>query len=383
MSKYFCTFARQIRAVDKQANRKIMADIEKSHHSQDLARVRTESFKTLLDDVRHIIEKGLQEAYQGVDMVMVNTYWQIGRRIVEEEQHGEKRAEYGTQRMECLAEDLSIEYASGFTARDLRNYRQFYLYFSDLEIWHACVPNLKWTHFRSLLRVADEDARYWYLQEASKEMWSTRTLDRNIGSQYYYRLLQAPKKDAVIEEMLQLTEIKQPDKLEFMKNPLVAEFLQLPANTSFTESDLEKAIIKHLKEFLLEMGKGFAFMNEQYHIATDTGDYYIDLVFYNVILKCYFLVDLKTTTISHQDVGQMDMYIRMFDELRRTEGDNPTIGLLLCAETSKDIAHYSILHDSKQLYAAKYLTFLPTEEQLRNEIERQKQIFLEQEKDEK
>ena len=383
MSKYFCTFARQIRAVDKQANRKIMADIEKSHHSQDLARVRTESFKTLLDDVRHIIEKGLQEAYQGVDMVMVNTYWQIGRRIVEEEQHGEKRAEYGTQRMECLAEDLSIEYASGFTARDLRNYRQFYLYFSDLEIWHACVPNLKWTHFRSLLRVADEDARYWYLQEASKEMWSTRTLDRNIGSQYYYRLLQAPKKDAVIEEMLQLTEIKQPDKLEFMKNPLVAEFLQLPTNTSFTETDLEKAIIKHLKEFLLEMGKGFAFMNEQYHIATDTGDYYIDLVFYNVILKCYFLVDLKTTTISHQDVGQMDMYIRMFDELRRTEGDNPTIGLLLCAETSKDIAHYSILHDSKQLYAAKYLTFLPTEEQLRNEIERQKQIFLEQEKDEK
>ena len=172
-------------------------------------------------------------------------------------------------------------------------------------------------------------------------------------------------------------------KLEFMKNPLVAEFLQLPTNTSFTESDLEKAIIKHLKEFLLEMGKGFAFMNEQYHIATDTGDYYIDLVFYNVILKCYFLVDLKTTTISHQDVGQMDMYIRMFDELRRTEGDNPTIGLLLCAETSKDIAHYSILHDSKQLYAAKYLTFLPTEEQLRNEIERQKQIFLEQEKNEK
>ena len=213
---YLCT---PMRAGNKQANRKIMADIEKSHHSQDLARVRTESFKTLLDDVRHIIEKGLQEAYQGVDMVMVNTYWQIGRRIVEEEQHGEKRAEYGTQMMECLAEDLSIEYASGFTARDLRNYRQFYLYFSDLEIWHARVPNLKWTHFRSLLRVADEDARYWYLQEASKEMWSTRTLDRNIGSQYYYRLLQAPKKDAVIEEMLQLTEIKQPDKLEFMKNP--------------------------------------------------------------------------------------------------------------------------------------------------------------------
>lgn len=352
-----------------------MADIEKIESSEEIGQKRSVSGNAFVNDIRHIIENGLKNAYQSVSTTMVHTYWQIGQRIVEEEQHGEKRAEYGTRLLDFLAEELSNEYATGFSARNLRDYRQFYLYFNDLEIWHSRVPNLSWTHFRMMLRVADEDARYWYLREAAREMWSVRTLDRNIGSQYYHRLLQAPKKEVVISEMLQLTVSSQPDKLEFMKNPMVAEFLQLPANTDFTESDLEKAIIKHLKEFLLEMGKGFAFMNEQYHISTDTGDYFIDLVFYNVILKCYFLVDLKTTTITHQDVGQMDMYIRMFDELRRTEGDNPTIGLLLCAETSKDIAHYSILHDSKQLYAAKYLTYLPTEEQLRCEIERQKEIY--------
>lgn len=267
-----------------------MADIEKKGSSQLIS-------TDLLNDLRLIIENGLKHAYQSVNTTMVHTYWKIGQRIVEEEQNGEKRAEYGAKLLEYLAVELSKEYATGYSSRDLRFYRQFYLCFNDFEIWYACVPNLKWTHFRSLSRVADEDARYWYMREASREMWNTRTLDRNIGSQYYYRLLQAPGKDAVIAEMRQLTAPAQPEKLEFMKNPMVAEFLQLPANTNFTESDLEKAIIKHLKEFLLEMGKGFAFMSEQYHIATDTGDYYVDLVFYNVILKCFFLVDLKTTTL--------------------------------------------------------------------------------------
>ena len=226
-----------------------------------------------------------------------------------------------------------------------------------------------------LLRVADENARYWYLREAAREMWSVRTLDRNIGSQYYHRLLQSPKKDAVVSEMLKLTAPLQNDKQEFVKSPVVAEFLQLPNHTDYTENDLEHSILTHLKSFILEMGRGFAFMSEQYHIATDTADYFVDLVFYNVILKCYFLIDLKTTTITHQDVGQMDMYVRMFDELKRTEGDNPTIGLLLCAETSADIARYSVLHGNEQLFAAKYLTYLPTEKELRNEIEQQKQIY--------
>jgi predicted nuclease of restriction endonuclease-like (RecB) superfamily len=228
--------------------------------------------------------------------------------------------------------------------------------------------------------VTNDDARYWYANEAAKEMWSVRTLERNVGSQYYFRLLQSPKKEAVIAEMKQLTATYQADKLEVMKNPVVAEFLQLPTNSDFTESDLEKAILKHLRSFILEMGRGFAFMYEQYHLATSGGDYFIDLVFYNVVLKCYFLIDLKTTRITHQDVGQMDMYIRMFDELKRTEGDNPTIGLLLCAETDEDIARYSVLNGNEQLFAAKYLTYLPTEEELRREIEQQKEFFLLQHK---
>ena len=206
-------------------------------------------------------------------------------------------------------------------------------------------------------------------------MWSVRTLARNVGSQYYHRLLQSPKKEAVIAEMQQLTAPLQEDARQFMKDPVVAEFLQLPSSTDFTESELERAIIKHLRAFLLELGRGFAFMYEQYHIKTDAGDFFIDLVFYNVVLKCYVLIDLKTKKVTHQDVGQMDMYVRMFDDLKRTEGDNPTIGLLLCSETSEDIARYSVLHDSKQLFASKYLTFLPSQEELQREIEKQKVIF--------
>jgi predicted nuclease of restriction endonuclease-like (RecB) superfamily len=308
---------------------------------------------------------------------MVKTYWQVGRRIVEEEQQGEKRAEYGKQIITLLAEDLSKSYNRGFTARDLRSYRQFYLSFKDLEIWHSRVPNLSWTHFRTMLRVADDNARYWYMREASKEMWSVRTLDRNIASQYYYRLLQSPKKEDVIEEMHQLTAPLQ-DPHEFIKSPVVAEFLGLPSNAAFTETELERAIIHHLKDFLLEMGKGFAFVAEQQHIRTEQNDYFIDLVFYNYLLKSFVLIDLKTTRLSYQDVGQMDMYLQMYDELKRTEGDNPTVGIILCSETDGDVARYSTLAKNDKLFAAKYLTYLPTEEQLRKEIEQQKILFEQQ-----
>ena len=226
-----------------------------------------------------------------------------------------------------------------------------------------------------LLRVSDENARYWYLREASEEMWSVRTLSRNIGSQYYYRLLQSPKKDKVIAEMQELTKPLQQDKDEIVKNPVVAEFLGLSANNDFSESELEQAIIDHLQKFIMEMGRGFALVGRQKRIVTDTADYYIDLVFYNFELHCFFLIDLKTTTITHQDVGQMDMYVRMFDEMNSHKNHNPTIGIILCSETNKDIARYSILNDNKQLFAAKYLTYLPTEETLRREIEQQKEIF--------
>ena len=332
---------------------------------------------SLLSDVRSIVEQGLQTAYMGVNTVMVSTYWQVGRRIVEEEQQGEKRAEYGKQIITLLADNLSKTYSKGFTARDLRSYRQFYLSFTDLEIWHSRVPNLSWTHFRTMLRVTDDDARYWYMHEASREMWSVRTLDRNIASQYYYRLLQSPKKEEVIAEMQQLTTPLQ-DPRELIKSPVVAEFLGLPSNAAFTETELERAIIHHLKDFLLEMGKGFAFVAEQQHIRTEQNDYFIDLVFYNYLLKSFVLIDLKTNRLSYQDVGQMDMYLQMYDELKRTEGDNPTVGIILCSETDGDVVRYSTLAKNDQLFAAKYLTYLPTEEQLRREIEQQKLLFEQQ-----
>lgn len=302
----------------------------------------------LVDDVKLIVEKGLREAYRSVNTVSILTYWNVGKRIVEEEQHGESRAEYGIGLMKELADIFQPLYGSAYSLRNLQYMRQFYLYFKDLEKVNTRVHNLSWSHYRMLLRVPDEDARYWYLREASEEMWSVRTLSRNIGSQYYYRLLQSPKKEKVIAEMQELTRPLQQDKDEIVKNPVVAEFLGLEANTDFSESELEQAIIDHLQKFIMEMGRGFALVGRQKRIVTDTADYYIDLVFYNFELQCFFLIDLKTKKLTHQDVGQMDMYVRMFDDLKRTDGDNPTIGLLLCSDTSKDIAKYSVLHQHRR-----------------------------------
>ena len=329
----------------------------------------------LLKDLRQIIARGRAVAYASVNAAMIDTYWKIGQRIVEEEQKGSFRAEYGKKQLLFLAQELTEEFCSGFEDRNLRYFRKFYLMFPNPEIWNARVPNLRWTHFRSLLRVEDQEARMWYMKEAANENWSSRTLDRNISSQYYHRLLASRDKAPVVEEMKAITAPMQADKLEFIKNPVVAEFLGLAPNTGFTETKLEESIITHLQKFLMELGKGYAFVARQQHIATDAGDFFIDLVFYNYILKCFVLIDLKTSRITHQDVGQMDMYVRMYDERKRSEGDNPTIGILLCSETSEDIARYSVLHDSKQLFASKYLTYLPTKDELRREIEMQKEIF--------
>ena len=329
----------------------------------------------LLQDLREIILNGRTMAYAAAGAILLDTYWNLGRRIVEEEQHGNKRAEYGVRLLEELSKQLTMEFGNGYETRRLRSYRQFYLLFPQQEIWHTRVPNLNWSHFRELLRVEDEKVRMWYLDEASRESWSSRTLARNISSQYYQRLLSSQVKEPVVEEMKRLTAPYQADKLEFIKSPVVAEFLGLSNNPAFTESTLETAILNHLQQFLMELGKGFAFVARQHHITTDAGDFFIDLVFYNYILKCFVLVDLKTAQITHQDVGQMDMYVRMYDELKRHDGDNPTLGILLCAETSKDIARFSILHDSDQLFAAKYLTCLPSQEELKREIEQQKELF--------
>ncbi len=231
-----------------------------------------------------------------------------------------------------------------------------------------------------LLQVKDSKARAWYEKEAWEQTWNVRTLQRNVSSQYYYRMLQTQKQELVEKEMKEITAEYQSDKLEFIKNPVVAEFLGLASNTDFTESDLEKSILTNLQKFLMELGKGYAFVARQQHIHTEKQEYFIDLVFYNYILKCFVLIDLKTQKITHQDVGQMDMYIRMYDELKRSEGDNPTIGIVLCSETDEDIARYSVMHGNEQLFASKYKLYLPTEEELREEIETQKMMFYLQQK---
>lgn len=331
-------------------------------------------FEKVVSDVSSIIVSGRDFAYNAANAAMVNTYWQIGKRIVEEEQQGKSHAGYGKQLIKKLSAELTASFGKGFSERNLRNIRAFYLCFPDEAIWQTCLPNLTWSHFTCLLRVADADARAWYLSEAAKENWSVRTLDRNIATQYYHRLLQAPNKETIIAEMQDKTRTLQtPNTL--IKNPVVAEFLGFRTEDSFSENDLENAIISHIRDFLMEMGRGFAFVGRQQHIITDTEDYYIDLVFYNIELRCYVLVDLKMGKITHQDVGQIDMYVRMYDDLKRKEGDNPTIGILLCSETSEDIARYSVLHDNDHLYMTKYLTYLPTKEKLREEIEKQKTIF--------
>ncbi len=353
-----------------------------------------------VSDLKAIVYTAKAKAYQAADLYSVASNWLVGRRIVEQEQQGKARAQYGKQVIEIASIALSEEFGKGYSVANLKSFRKFYLTFRYLQIGQTLsaqsvdivVPdggktgaelaqilpaNLSWSHYERLMRIRDEEERDWYMREAALEGWSVRTLDRNIGSQYYYRLLQTPesKKGEVIDEMKKLTADYQKDRHKFMRNPVVAEFLGFSAESAYSETNLETAIIDHLQKFIMELGKGYAFVARQQRINTDMGDYYIDLVFYNYILKCFLLTDLKTSPITHQAVGQMDMYIRMYDELKCTSTDNPTIGLLLCSETSKDLARYSILKDSKQIYTAKYLTYLPTKEQLTAEIIKQKELF--------
>ncbi len=331
----------------------------------------------LLKDMCGIIESSQRTVYQAVNIALVQRNWLIGYRIAEEELKGETRSEYGASVIKRLSKSLTEKYGKGFTKTNLYSFYSFYKCFP--EIFHSASGKsgiyLSWTHYRILLQVNDKTARDWYEQEAAEQTWSVRTLQRNISSQYYYRMLKTQNEEAVQNEMKERTASYQNDKLEFIKNPVVAEFLGFPQDTDFTESDLEKSILSNLQKFLMELGKGYAFVARQQHIHTEKQDYYIDLVFYNYILKCFVLIDLKTEKITHQDVGQMDMYIRMYDELKRSEGDNPTIGIVLCSDTDDDIARYSVMHGNEQLFASKYKLYLPTEEELKAEIETQKAMF--------
>ncbi len=337
----------------------------------------------ILKDMCGIIESSQKAAYQAINTALVQRNWMIGYRIAEEEFGGEGRSEYGLQVIDKLSKELTERYGKGYDRGTLYRCLKFYKMFPEIVASSRQQSGnlLSWTHYRTLLQVEDEAARIWYAKEAFSQTWSVRTLQRNISSQYYYRMLQTQRQDLVEKEMNELTSAYQNDKYEFIKNPVIAEFLGFSQNTDFTESDLEKSILTNLQKFLMELGKGYAFVARQQHIHTEKQDYYIDLVFYNYILKCFVLIDLKTEKISHQDVGQMDMYIRMYDELKRNEGHNPTIGIVLCSDTDEDIARYSVMHGNEQLFASKYKLYLPTEEELKAEIEAQKAMFYLQQQD--
>jgi len=326
-----------------------------------------------INEIKKILKNARQKAYTAVNSAMVEAYWEIGRRIVEEEQSGRERAEYGKEIIKNLSKELTEEFGKGFGERNIRNIRQFYVLFSDYEKWKSLISKLTWTHIQKVLRVSDEKARIFYLTEAAENMWSVRALDRNISTLYYNRIVASIDKKTVEDEMKE--KIKSLQTEEFIKNPVVLEFLDLPTNMSYTESQLEKALTDDIQKFMMELGKGFAFVERQQHIRTENSDFYIDLVFYNYILKCFVIVELKTEKLTHQDIGQLDMYVRMYDDLKKQENDNPTIGLLLCTETDRTIIKYSVLNDNKNLFASKYINYLPSEEELINEIERQKTLF--------
>lgn len=320
----------------------------------------------LLGELRGLIVSARQSALRAVDTIQVQTCWEIGRHLVEFEQGGTARAAYGKRLLPQLAEALTAEFGSGFDTTNLRKMRQFYLTFPKRD---ALRRELGWTHYRSLMRIESEVARLWYMNEAADQNWNTRDLDRQIGRLYYERLLTSQDRTAVEQEAQEKTE-RTPR--EFVRDPVLLEFLGLPGAGRLLEANLEQALMAQLQAFLLELGKGFAFVARQQRISTESKDFYIDLVFYNYLLKCFVLFDLKTGELTHQDIGQMDMYVRMYDDLRRGEGDNPTVGIILCSDKDASVVRYSVLHENEQLFATKYKLILPSEEELRQELDRER-----------
>ena len=375
-----------------------MKEPEKKYNDED---------NMLVNDLRSIVSKARSKAFAAVNYSLVERNWRIGQRIVEEEQNGASRAEYGKHVIDVASAALTKEFGKGFSETNIMNFKKFYLKFKELTIPQTLSEEFKkqkhqtlsdessllpqkgqtqsaqfelrllpWSHYERLIRVEDKKAREWYAKEAFNEGWSYRTLNRNINTLYYERLLMSTKKQPVVDEMQDKTKAYQQDKLEYIKSPVVLEFLGLPEDTSLAESKLETAIINNLEKFLMEMGKGYALVARQQHIRTEENDYYIDLVFYNYLIKSFILVDLKVNRITYQDVGQMDMYLQMYDKMKKGPDDNPTIGIILCTETDSDVARYSTLAKNDQMFAAKYKLYLPDKEDLRREIERQKELYL-------
>ena len=341
------------------------------------------SAEPLYREIRAVLESARAGAYRAVNAAMVQAYWNIGRLIVEHEQGGRKRAAYGEAVLHNLSQRLTTDFGKGFTTTNLKYMRSFYLAFP---IRHALRgesaapgeanallrPELSWTHYRLLLSVEDPQARDWYLREAVEQHWSTRQLERQISVLYYERLLASRRKPPVRKEAAAKLASVEPEQV--IRDPYVLEFLNLKDYPALRESAVEQAIIDNLQAFLLELGKGFSFVARQKRMRFEDEDFHVDLVFYNYVLRCFVLIDLKVGKLTHQDIGQMESYVRMFDAHARPEGDNPTIGLILCSRKNEAIAKYSVLNDARQIFAAKYVKVLPTERELASEIERERRL---------
>jgi predicted nuclease of restriction endonuclease-like (RecB) superfamily len=314
-----------------------------------------------------ILREGRTKAYAAVNFAMTAAYWEVGKQIVEQEQHGKERANYGDFLIRNLSIYLGQNFDKGFSIANLKNIRQFYLTFQNDQKGYTLCSQLSWSHVRLIMRQDNEKSRHYYLAEAREQNWSVRVLERNIRSGYYERLL-STQKNTVAKTKPKCPNSTNADNI--IKDPYILEFLGFPENPAGKESHLESAIIGHLQEFLLEMGRGFSFVGRQFRISTETSHFYIDLVFYNYLLKCFVVIDLKTQKLTHEDIGQMDMYVRMFDDLKRGADDNPTIGIILCADKDETIVKYSVLKESRRIFASKYKLVLPTEEELAAELER-------------
>lgn len=332
-------------------------------NTNEIQKIQAQLTENYVEDIRLILQKAREYTYRTINNVMVQAYWLIGERIVRQEQKDKERADYGTYIIKHLSQELTKEFGTGFSIANLKNMRQFYRVFPDFEISYTLCSQLSWSHNRLIMRVDDSKARMFYLKEAIENQWSTRQLERNIQSFYYQRTLSS--QPPMTSSGLACLE-------DIIKDPYVLEFIGLSSLHKRNEKGLEKKLLDHFQQFMLELGKGFSFIGRQYRVSTETSHFYIDLVFYNYILKCFVLIDLKDTKLQHKDIGQMDMYVRMFDDLMRRENDNPTVGILLCVERDETIVKYSVANESHQLFVSKYLPYMPTEEEIRRQIERKK-----------
>ena len=323
----------------------------------------------IYENIRNEVEKARQKVYAAVNFAMVETYWNIGKQIYEAQGENE-RAEYGKGLLKFLSEKLTEEFGKGFTVTNLKYMRQFYIAFTNR---HALSDQLSWTHYRMLLKVEDDKARTFYLNESVKSNWSTRQLERQINSFYYQRLLSSQNKDSVRNEIQTLE--KGMDAKDIIRDPYVLEFLGLDQTPNLYEKDIEQGLINHLQNFLLELGRGFSFVARQKHITFDGEHYYIDLVFYNYILKCFVIIDLKVGKLMHQDIGQMQMYVNYYTRELMNEGDNLPIGIVLCADKSDSVVKYTLPEGNNQIYASKYKLYMPTEEELEKELAKEQELL--------